>query len=56
MPGCENDAFGQPCPVVVGAQVDKRKKYFAGSGFVFNKDNIEIIFNDENGIIERHTL
>lgn len=56
MPGCGNDAFGQPCPVVVGSQVDKRKNYFAGSGFIFNKDNVEIIFNDENGIIERHTL
>ena len=56
MPGCKNDAFGQPCPVVVGSQVDKRKNYFAGNGFVFNKDNIEIIFNDENGIIEKHIL
>ena len=27
MPGCENDAFGQPCPVVVGSQVEKREKY-----------------------------
>ena len=56
MPGCERDAFGQPCPVVVGAQVDKRKRYFAGSGFVLSKDNIEIIFNDEEKIIERHIL
>lgn len=56
MPGCKNDAFGQPCPVVVGSQVDKRKNYFAGSGFIFNRNNIEIIFNDENKIIERHIL
>ncbi len=56
MPGCENDAFGQPCPVVVGSQVNKRKKVFEGSGFVFNKDNIEIIFNDANEIIEKHIL
>ncbi len=56
MPGCENDAFGQPCPVVVGSQVNKRKNYFAGSGFVFNRDKIEIIFNDKNGIIERHII
>ena len=56
MPGCENDAFGQPCPVVVGSQVDKRKNNFAGSGFIFNKDNIEIIFNDEDKIIERQIL
>lgn len=56
LPGCENDAFGQPCPVVVGSQVNKRKKYFAGSGFVFCKDNIEVIFNDANEIIERYTI
>lgn len=56
MPGGENDAFGQPCPVVVGSQVDKRKNYFAGSGFVFNRDNIEIVFNDENVIIEKKIL
>lgn len=56
MPGCKNDAFGQPCPVVVGSQVDKKEKYFAGCGFVFDKDNIEIIFNDQEKIIERHIL
>lgn len=56
MPGCERDAFGQPCPVVVGSQVDKRKKHFAGSGFIFCKDNIEIIFNDDEKILERHIL
>lgn len=56
MPGCNNDAFGQPCPVVVGSQVDKRKNYFAGCGFVFNKDNVEIIFNDKNGILEKTIL
>ena len=56
MPGCENDAFGQPCPVVVGSQVDKKKNYFAGCGFVFDKGNIEIIFNDENKIIKRQCL
>lgn len=56
MPGCGNDAFGHPCPIVVGSQVNKRKNYFAGSGFVFNKDNIEIIFNDDEKILERHIL
>ncbi len=56
MPGCENDALGQPCPVVVGTQVDKRKKYFAGSGFVFEKDKIQVVFNDNSGILETHIL
>lgn len=56
MPGCERDAFGQPCPVVVGSQVDKRKKYFAGSGFVFEKDKIQVVFNDNSGILETYVL
>lgn len=56
MPGCENDAFGQPCPVVVGSKVNKRNKEFAGSGFVFKKNSIEIIFNDADKITETHEL
>ncbi len=56
MPGCKNDAFGQPCPVVVGSEVNKQKKHFAGSGFVFEKDKIKVIFNDSNKILETHIL
>lgn len=56
MPGCENDAFGQPCPVVVGSQVNKHKKLFAGNGFVFEKDKIQVIFNDGNRILEIHNV
>ncbi len=56
MPGGKYDDFGQPCPVVIGAEVDKRRNYFAGCGFIFNKNNIEIIFNDEKGIIERQII
>lgn len=55
-PGCDKDAFGQPCPVVVGSQVDKHKRSFAGSGFIFEKDNIQIIFNDDKEIIETHNI
>lgn len=56
MPGGLNDAFGQPCPVVVGSQVNKHKKFFAGNGFVFEKDKIQVIFNDSKEILETHVL
>lgn len=56
MPGCENDALGQPCPVVVGSNVDKRKKIFAGGGFVFEKDKIQVVFNDNDKILETHIV
>ncbi len=56
LPDCENDAFGQPCPVVVGSQVDKNKKYFAGSGFIFEKNRITVVFNDDNRILETNNI
>ena len=56
LPGGEKDDFGQPCPVVVGSEVDKRADKFAGSGFVFTKDSIEVVFNNEEKIIETHNL
>ncbi len=55
-PGCENDALGQPCTIVVGSNVNKHKNEFAGSGFIFEKDSIDIIFNDNKKIIEKHTI
>lgn len=56
MPGGENDAFGQPCPVVVGSQVNKDERYFAGTGFVFEKDKIQVVFNDDKEILEKHII
>ncbi len=56
MPGGEYDAFGQPCPVVVGSQVNKKSREFAGNGFVFEKDKIRVIFNDNEKILETHIL
>lgn len=55
-PGCDNDDLGQPCTVVVGSRVNKHKGEYAGSGFVFNKSEIEVVFNDGNEIIERHII
>lgn len=56
MPGCDEDAFGQPCPVVVGSQVDKKEKAYAGCGFVFEKDNIKVVLNDDKAVLKTHDL
>lgn len=49
-PGCEYDALGQPCTVVVGATVkngdEKNEAYFAGTGFKFSDSSIEVTFTD----------
>lgn len=56
MPGCENDVFGQPCPVVIASKPDLENKCFAGAGFVFGSENIEIIFNNNERLIEKHSI
>ena len=49
----ENSAWntnGSICPVVIGSTIKKKKPvYFAGCGYVFNDENIEIVFTDSNG-------
>ncbi len=49
--GGENDYLGQPCPVVIGAEPDFKEKTFTGSGFVFEDDQIRIIFTNSLGNI-----
>ncbi len=49
---------GSICPVVIGGTVKKRKPiYFAGCGYVFNDDRIEVTFTDSNGkILKKETI
>jgi len=56
LPGCDNDAFGQPCPIAVGSLPNSRSNYFAGSGFIFEKDQICVIFNDRDTVLEEHRI
>ena len=49
----ENTAWnnnGSVCPVVIGSTIQKKKPvYFAGCGYIFNDESIEIVFTDSNG-------
>lgn len=47
--GCEKDSYGQPCPVVISSIPDEN--YFAGCGFEFKDNSIEVVFTDSNGKI-----
>ena len=41
---------GSICPVVIGSTVKKKNPvYFAGCGYIFNDEKIEIVFTDSNG-------
>ncbi len=54
--GGENDAFGQPCTVVVGSEINFRENYYAGSGYIFEKDKITVIFNDKEKILNTYEI
>lgn len=49
---------GSICPVVIGSTIQKKKPiYFAGCGYVFNDDRIEIAFTDSKGeILRKETI
>ena len=51
----ENTAWnnnGSVCPVVIGSKIIKKSPvYYAGCGYIFNDDNIEVVFTDSNGDI-----
>ncbi|MBO5369778.1 MAG: metallophosphoesterase [Clostridia bacterium] len=55
MPGSELDSYGHPCPVVVGSFLDIKKKHYAGTGFVFDDDGVEVVFTDNYGKITDKT-
>ena len=54
--GSERDHFGQPCTMVIVSQPDKDTAYFAGCGFVFKENSIDVIFNDSEKIIDQQTI
>ena len=50
-PGCPEDSFGQPCTLVVGSQVNKDTREYAGCGFTFSKNCITVHFNDDKKLL-----
>ena len=49
---------GSVCPVVIGSTIQKKKPvYFAGCGYVFNDETIEVVFTDSNGeVLRKETI
>ena len=47
--GSEYDTLGQPCTVVVGADINHKTGFWAGCGFDFEEDGIYATFTDSNG-------
>lgn len=49
--GSEKDSYGQPCPVVIGAEriADESSTYIVGAGLSFEQNRIEVVFTDNLG-------
>lgn len=49
--GSEKDSYGQPCPVVIGAEriADEGRNYIAGAGLIFESNRMEVVFTDNLG-------
>ena len=53
--GCEFDDYGQPCTLVVAAEISG--EHYAGCGFTFNNDSITITCTDSNGeVVSTHKI
>lgn len=53
LPGDQHDFLGHPCPVIVGAAIDRETHYFAGCGLEFNGKAIEGAFTSSDGTLKR---
>ncbi len=51
-PGGDYDDYGQPCKLIIGAEVEKHK-YFKGAGIKFKKDGADVTFTDSEGNSEK---
>lgn len=55
--GNPEDEILQPCPVIIGAKPMHKEKRYIGTGVVFGKESIEVVFIDNHGeIVGREIL
>lgn len=56
-PGCESDALGHPCPVIIGGEPFHKNDYFAGVGLDFSPEKIGVSFtSNKDGVIRREEI
>ena len=54
-PGCENDIYGQPCPIILGSALEGNTH--TGCGIVLNTNSADVVFVDSDGnTISKHTI
>jgi hypothetical protein len=55
-PGDENDAFGQPCTLVIASRPDGKRDTHAGGGFLFEKGRITVVMIEGDTVISETVL
>lgn len=56
LPGCENDAWGAPCPVVIASAPNTKDRFYAGGGAVFDENGITVVFCNQNSVTKEEKL
>ena len=55
-PGCESDAWGTPCPVVIASAPDTKNRLYAGGGASFEENSVTAVFCNENSVTHKEKL
>lgn len=55
-PGCEKDAFGISCPVVIASAPNTKERFYAGGGAIFDKNGTTVVFCDQNSVTHKEKL
>ena len=49
--GGERDEYGLPCPLIIGAEFDSSRRYWAGCGLILGVHSAEVCFTDSEGCV-----
>ncbi len=55
-PGCERDALGSPCTVLLGSDVNYEGEYFTGMAVTINEIDADVVFNTNHEVLEEHKV
>lgn len=55
-PGDEHDNLGHPCPVIVGAAINHKQRYYVGCGLAFGEKIIGEFTSSEGEVLEKFII
>ncbi len=52
----EEEFISHPCPIVIGSDINMPECFFAGAGYLFEKDSVRVVFTDTKKVISEHKV